>query len=255
MSDVTSEMDSHVMTLTLDRPEVKNALSIDTADELALQIRAAAEDSEVHVIVITGAGKAFCGGGDLNRLAKGGTPIEVTRRLTDHMHRVAYAIEALDKPLVAAVNGDAFGAGMDIALMCDFRFTARSARFSDGYILAGLVPGDGAAYFLPRIVGLANALDLLLTGRTIDADEAYDMGIVHRVYEESALLPATRVFAAELAARPTDLVQMIKRAVYDSSRSDLRTSLGLVAAQMGVIRSTEGSAQSFRDFVDQRNSR
>lgn len=255
MDEVTWELHDWIGIVTLNRPSVKNAITIEMADEIASLLRSAQMNQDVHVIILTGAGHAFCAGGDLNRLAEGHQPIDVRNRLTDHMHQVAYAAESLDKPLIAAVNGDAFGAGMDIALMCDFRFAADTARFSDGYILAGLVPGDGAAYFLPRVAGIATALDLLLTGRTVDAEEAARLGIVHRVHESSELLDEVVAFANVLAARPVELVKMIKRAVYESARSDLRTSLDLVAAQMGVIRSTEESAQTLRSFLERRGMR
>jgi enoyl-CoA hydratase/carnithine racemase len=253
MADVEFTVADHVGTVTLNRPDVKNALSIHAADDLASLLQDAQSDPDVHVLILTGAGNGFCGGGDLNRLAKGGSPSEVRGRLTDHMHRVPYAFEALTKPVIAAVNGDAFGAGMDIALMCDFRFAANSARFSDGYILAGLVPGDGGCFFLPRIVGIANALDLLLTGRTFGAQEALKMGVVHRVCEPADLLDESLAFATSLASRPTELLQTVKRLIYESARSDLRTSLHLAAAEMGVVRSTTESARTFEHFLDNRH--
>lgn len=255
MDEVTWDLHELIGTVTLNRPAVKNAITIEMADEVASLLRSAQMNPDVHVIILTGAGRAFCAGGDLNRLAVGHQPIEVRNRLTEHMHQVAYAVESLDKPLIAAVNGDAFGAGMDIALMCDFRMAADVARFSDGYILAGLVPGDGAAYYLPRVAGIATALDLLLTGRTVDAEEAARLGIVHRVHTATSLLEEALNFAKMLAERPIELVKMVKRAVYESARSDLRTSLDLVAAQMGVIRSTEESAEALRSFLEGRRAR
>ena len=246
------EQSGPVGVATFDRPEVRNAITIEMADELAEHLRRAQRDDSVSVVVVTGGGRAFCGGGDLNRLARRHEPIEVRKRLTEHMHQVAYAVAAFDKPLIAAVNGDAFGAGMDIALMADFRLCARSARFCTGYVLVGLVPGDGGAWFLPRVVGLPAALDLLMTGRMVGADEALAMGMVTRVVDDASLTDEAMAFAGQLADRPTDLLQMIKRATYESARSDLRTSLDLVAAQMGVIRTTEGSAESMRRFMEER---
>lgn len=250
--DVRWERVGSVGIATLARPQVRNAITIEMADRLAELLRGAQRDDDVHVVVLTGEGTAFCGGGDLNRLASHHEPIEVRRRLTDHMHQVAYAAQALEKPLIAAVNGDAFGAGMDITLMADFRVVARSARFCTGYVLVGLVPGDGGAWFLPRVVGLPVALDLLLTGRLVDAPEALALGMATRVVDDTEVRTAALALAEELAARPTALIQMIKRATYESADCDLRTSLDLVSAHMGVIRTTEGSREAMRRFVDQR---
>ncbi len=256
MADVEVDRDSqHVATVTLNRPHVKNALSIETADLLADSLLSLQSDPEVRVIILTGAGKDFCGGGDLKRLAQPRSTLEIHDRLTEHMHRIPYAFESVDKPVIAAVNGDAFGAGMDISLMCDFRFAATSARFSDGYILAGLVPGDGGSYLLPRIVGIATALDLLLTGRTVDSAEALRLGLVNRVIDDGDLLAESGAFAAALAAKPSHLVRAIKRLTYQSARSDLRTSLHLAAAEMGVVRSTTESAETLANFMSGRDQR
>lgn len=249
MAEVEYAVEKFIATITLNRPERKNAVTIEMADRWADLLMEADADDGVRVVVVTGAAPAFCGGGDFGRLAVERPPIETRDRLTKHMHRVALTVDRLDKPLIAAVNGDAFGAGMDMALMCDLRFAARSARFSDGYILAGLVPGDGACYYLPRLVGTAKALELLLTGSTIGAEEALRLGIVNAVYDDDQLMDRVYRVASELAARDPALVQTIKRCVHESASSDLRTSLDLVAAQMAVIRSTEASMATFRDFM------
>lgn len=252
MSDIEYAVDGAVATIRLNRPEVKNAFTVEMADAWADHLEHAARDDDVRVLIVTGTGRAFCGGGDLGRLAERRSPLETRERLTKHVHRVALAVDRLDKPVIAAVNGDAFGAGMDMALMCDLGVAAASARFSDGYILAGLVPGDGACYYLPRLAGTARALELLLTGATISASEAERYGIVNRVVPDDQLTETVGSLAAELAARDPVLVQTIKRCVYQSAGADLRTSLDLAAAQLAVLRSTEASEEAFRTFRDQR---
>lgn len=247
-------VDAGVATITLDRVDRKNAITIEMADALAATIDGFRRDPEVRVVVLTGAGRAFCGGGDLGRIAEHREPAEHRRRLVEHMHEVAFALERFDKPVLAAVNGDAFGAGMDLALMCDIRFAATSARFSDGYVLVGLVPGDGACWFLPRIVGTSRALELLLTGDTIDAATAAELGIVNHVVPDGALLAEVQAFAARLAARPPRIVEMIKRCLYESARSDLRTSLDLVASHMGIARSMPESAEELARFHRERDA-
>jgi enoyl-CoA hydratase/carnithine racemase len=252
VADIDCSVEDHVAVLRLNRPDVKNAVTTEMADLWADLLIGMADDPEVRVIVVTGEGKAFCGGGDFGRLAVSRPPIESRDRLTKHIHRVALTVDRIDKPLIAAVNGDAFGAGMDMALMCDLRYASRSARFSGGYILAGLVPGDGACHYLPRIVGMPKALELLLFGTTVSAEEAERLGIVNAVVEAEDLMPTVMAHATTLAQRDPVLVQTIKRCVYQSATADLRTSLDLVAAQMAVIRSTPASRRAFQDFEDAR---
>ena len=177
MADLELSTTDRVMVARLNRPEKKNALSEEMLDLLRDALQSANDDPEVGCFVITGAGDAFCSGGDLGRRSQESaagdpTPLERKTRLQKVTHKVALAVEQFEKPLIAAVNGAAVGAGMDLALMCDLRFAGRSARFSEGYIRVGLLPGNGGCYFLPRLVGTARALELLWTGDFVGADEA-----------------------------------------------------------------------------------
>jgi enoyl-CoA hydratase/carnithine racemase len=171
-------------------------------------------------------------------------PLARRRMLTDHVHRVARAVLALDKPLIAAVNGAAVGAGLDMALMCDMRFAASSARLSAGYIRVALVPGDGGCYLMPRLVGPAKALELLLGGDFVDAAEALRIGLVNRVYPDGELMAATAEFARRLAGHSPVAAAMIKRAVYQSARLDLADSLDIIASHMAVVQSTDDFAEA-----------
>ena len=168
------------------------------------------------------------------------------------MHRIPYALERLDTPVIAAVNGAAVGAGMDMALMCDMRFAGRSARFSEGYIRAGLIPGDGACYFLPRLVGLAKALELLLSADFVDAAEALRIGIVNRVYDDDVLLAETLAFAGRLAHSPPVHLRLIKRNVYQSYQNDLHSALELAASHMGIVRTLEDSKEAVTALLERR---
>ena len=150
--------------------------------------------------------------------------------------------------MIAAVNGTAVGAGMDMALMCDIRLVASSARMSEGYIRVGLVPGDGGCYFLPRLVGMAKALELLWTGDFMEADEALRLGIASYVYGRPGVRVWRARFAARIAAQPPINVQLIKRAAYQSARADLRTALDLISSHMAVVRSTRDSAEAMAAF-------
>jgi enoyl-CoA hydratase/carnithine racemase len=204
-------------------------------------------------VVLTGTGRGFCTGVDLEAMATvEPTPLARKRVLTDRVHKVVRAVADLDKPLICAVNGLAIGAGMDMALMCDIRLAAESARFCEGYINVGLVPGDGGAYFLPRIVGVARALELLWTGDTISSYEALDLGIVSRVCADDDLLEAALELANRIAARSPIAVSMIKRAVYQSQTIDLRTSLDLISSHMGIVQSTSDCDEAIHAFRERR---
>jgi enoyl-CoA hydratase/carnithine racemase len=161
-------------------------------------------------------------------------------------------MDDLDKPVIAAINGTAIGAGLDMALMCDMRIMARSARLSEGYIRVGLVPGDGGCYYLPRLVGTARALELLLTGDFIDSAEAERIGLVNRVVDDDDLPAAVAGLARKIADGPPVAIRMIKRATYQSMRTDLRTSLDLISSHTGVVGLMHDSAEAMEAFRQKR---
>jgi enoyl-CoA hydratase/carnithine racemase len=214
-------------------------------------------DSEVKVIIVTGAGDAFCSGVDLtaaaNREKQG--PVEHKNVLWELIHRIPLSLEDIDKPVIAALNGVAVGAGLDMALMCDLRFAADTARLSEGYIKAGLVPGDGGCYYLPRLVGVAKALELFWAGDFIEAQEALRIGMVNRVYPANKLMEETYDFARKLAKGPSLIIQTIKRATYQSSRVDLRTALDLISSHMAVIRSSKDHQEVMKAMMEKLKSK
>jgi enoyl-CoA hydratase/carnithine racemase len=180
------------------------------------------------------------------------SPLDHKNGLWEAIHRVPKALEAMDKPVIAMVNGVAVGAGMGMSLMCDMRIAADTARFSTGYVRVGLVPGDGDTYFLPRLVGTAKALELLWTADFVEAPEALKLGIVNRVVPAAELRDATYAFAAQVANGPQVPIRMIKRLVYQSMRLDLRTHLDLVSSHMAVVRETADHKEGVQAFKDKR---
>jgi enoyl-CoA hydratase/carnithine racemase len=241
-----------IATITLNCPERKNAFSMEMIDKWIIALEKWRTDPAVKVIVLTGAGDAFCSGayfapsssqGYKPQEQQGG-PFQNKSNLWERIHRIPLILEDTDKPVIAAMNGVAVGAGLDMALMCDLRFAAESARFSEGYVKVGFVPGDGGAYYLPRLVGIAKALELLWTGDFVQAPEAKRIGMVNHVYPDDRLMEETYAFAKRLVDGPTKVIQMIKRATYQSARVDLRTALDMVSSHMGVIRTTEDSQQA-----------
>jgi enoyl-CoA hydratase/carnithine racemase len=247
------EVRDRVATITLDRPARKNAFTLDMVDAWAQSLREAALDDGVRAVVVTGAGDAFCSGVDLSALAEvEDTPLGRKRMLMERVHKVGLALEDLDKPVVAAMRGVAVGAGLDMALLCDMRFAGRSVRLSEGYIKVGLVPGDGGAWLLPRLVGSAKAMELLMTGDVVEADEALRLGLVNRVYDDEAVLEETLAFAAELAAKPPVQIAMIKRLVRSGARMDLRAHFDLVSSHFGIVSSLEDYSEAQAAFRDRR---
>jgi enoyl-CoA hydratase/carnithine racemase len=244
-------IDDGIGTIRLNRPERMNAFTFDMIADWTAALEACRRDVRVKVVVVTGTGSAFCGGGDIvemgDRLAQ--EPAQRKDELFEKIQRIPLTLEDLDKPVIAAVNGVATGAGMDLALMCDIRYAARDARFAESYVKVGLVPGAGGAHFLPRLVGTAKALEMLFTGDFIDAEEALRIGIVNKVFDTHALLPEVLGIAARIARAPQLALRMIKRAVYQGMRNDLRTNLDLISSHYAVITATEDHRTAVKRFI------
>jgi 2-(1,2-epoxy-1,2-dihydrophenyl)acetyl-CoA isomerase len=253
MPELLYEVADGIATITLNRPERLNAFNAEMIDLWVTALRDARANDEVRVVVLTGAGRAFCSGGDVGGMGyRGEASALQQKQWLEQIHRVPLALDDLDKPVIAALNGVAVGAGLDMALMCDLRYAAEGARFCEGYVKVGLIPGDGGTYFLPRLVGAARALELLWTGDWIEAAEAERIGLVNRVVPPDRLLPTVYELAGRLAAGPTVAIRMIKRMVYQQARLDLRASLDMLSSNMGLIRQTEDHKEGVRAFAEKR---
>jgi enoyl-CoA hydratase/carnithine racemase len=242
--------DDGIAVLTINRPEFLNSFSHAMIDGWYQSLQEFKQNDDLRVLVVTGEGKAFSAGGDIKALAGGqgfiGEPKEdlwsdaVKRKeaLWSHIQRIPLILEEIDKPVLACINGDAIGAGLDMALMCDLRFCADSARMGEGYIHLGLVPGDGGAYFLPKIVGKNKALEMLWTGRRLSASEALEIGLVDYVCPREEVLEQTLSYAAMLASKPQNALRMIKRLVQQHDKMPLRAHLDMVSSHMAVVTDT-----------------
>jgi enoyl-CoA hydratase/carnithine racemase len=251
--DLEYDVSEHIATIRLNRPHRRNAFTLPMVDEWADRLIQAQRDDSVHVVVVTGTGDGFCSGIDLSWLDdQEQSPLQHKSTLTEHIHRVPLALESVDKPVIAAINGPAVGAGLDMALMCDLRLASTTAKMAMTYVKVGLVPGDGGCWLLPRLIGLPRAMELLLTGDTITAERAEHLGMINSVHQPQDLMDATYALAARLAAGPQIAMRMIKRATIQSQRIDFRTSLDLVSSHMGVIRSTHDSVESYRAVLEKR---
>jgi len=245
-----------IATIRLNRPGKKNSFTMDMIDQWVEALEKSRKDADVKVIVVTGTGDSFCSGADLAGLRDAeNCAIDHKNMLWEQIHRVALIMEDIDKPIIAAVNGIAVGAGMDMALMFDLRFVADTARFSEGYIRIGVVPGDGGCYFLPRLVGVAKALELFWTGDFIDAREALRIGMVNRVYPADKLMEETYDFARKIADSPELAIRTTKRATYQSSRVELRTALDLISSHVGVIRTLKDNHEAVNKMMAKLSSK
>ena len=177
---------------------------------------------------------------------------EMKRFLWEGVHRIVLTMEDLDKPVIAAINGAAMGAGLDMALMCDFRICSDRAKLAESYILMGLVPGDGGAYFLPRLVGVSKAMELLLTGDVITPEKALEIGLVNHVVRHERLMEETMILAEKIASKPPLAVRMMKRAIYQGLTSTLRSHLDYISSQVALLSETEDHREAARAFLEKR---
>jgi enoyl-CoA hydratase/carnithine racemase len=251
--DLLYEVAGAVATITLNRPHRKNAFTLAMVDAWAAALRSAGADPAVRVVLVTGAGGNFCSGVDLSALAEvPDTPLARKQMLMSRVHRVALELQDVDKPVIAVLQGVAVGAGLDMALLCDMRWAGSSIRLSEGYIKVGLVPGDGGSWLLPRVVGTAKAMELLMTGDEVLAPQAEALGLVNALVADDEVLAEATAFARRLAQRPPVQVQMIKRLVRSADAVDLRTHLDLVSSHFGVVSSLEDYAEAGAAFREKR---
>ncbi len=254
MPAVIFDIADHVATITLNRPEKLNAFTSEMLLELDSAIDECDRQDDVRAVILTGAGRGFCSGGDVGGMGAGqdNRPHITKQRISGEIQRFPKRLAHFAKPIIAAVNGPAAGGGMDLALACDFRTASRSARFAETYGKIGLLPGGGGAYFLPRIVGKARALELLLTAEFIDADTALDIGLVNHVYEDDELLERTHKIAARIASLPPLSMRLIKQTVNEGLESDLATSLDLVSSHIAITRSGPDHVEAINAFREKR---
>ncbi|WP_347954513.1 crotonase/enoyl-CoA hydratase family protein [Gordonia aichiensis] len=262
MSDaLLVQRDGDVVTWTVNRPQTRNAISADDAiDAFVDAVAEVNRDQSVRAVILTGAGSAFSAGGNVKDMAAavglfGGAPHQQRVGYREGIQRIPRAMYSLEVPVIAAVNGPAVGAGCDLALMCDVRIASTTAFFAESFVKLGLIPGDGGAWLLPRIVGPARAAEMSLTGDRVDAATALDWGIVSRVVEPDDLLPTARELAARIAANPPIAVRMTKKLLRESSQQTLDQLLELSATMQAAAHHTEDHREAVAAFLEKRPGR
>ena len=257
MPELLFEVSDHIATLTLNRPAKLNAFTDEMLSALVQAVDECDQRDDVRVVVLTGAGRGFCSGGDIGGVGEGTDrrPHVTKQHIADDIQAFPKRMATFTKPIIAAVNGAAAGGGMDLALACDFRVAAESARFAETYGKIGLLPGGGGAYLLPRIVGKARALELLFTAEFIDAAQALEIGLVNHVFPDAQLMDSTRNIAARIAAMPPLSMRLIKRTVNEGLESSLEASLDLVSSHIAVTRSGPDHVEAINAFREKRQGK
>ncbi len=231
--------------ITLNRPDAHNAVDVTLADELAEVCDAIAIDDDIKVVIVTGSGQqAFCAGTDPAIVP------EITgRKLEGRLPSVATPVAALHIPVIATINGDALGQGLELALACDIRIAAETARFAITHIDAGLVPWDGATQRLPRIIGRARAMEMIITGKYITAGEAFQIGLVSRIVPTPELLPSALHMAREMAAKAPTALEYAKEAILTGSDLTLEQGLRLESDLYFLLQTTEDRTEGITAFL------
>lgn len=247
-----------IVTLTLNKPALRNPISEpDMVDALVETLCRVDRDPAVKAVILTGAGSAFSSGGNLQTMKPGGglndpLPIRTRANYRHGIQRLPTLFEALEVPVIAAVNGPAIGAGCDLACMCDLRIASEAARFAESFVKVGLVPGDGGAWLLPRIVGFSKACEMALTGDPLSAADALACGLVSRVVPADALLAEATALARRIAANPRHATRMTKRLLREASVMSLSQTLELSGALQALMHATRDHDEAVSAMLEKR---
>jgi 2-(1,2-epoxy-1,2-dihydrophenyl)acetyl-CoA isomerase len=242
-----------VATVTLDRPDAANAIDLDLGRELMHVAIRCDDDPAVRAVLLTGTGRMFCAGGDLNAFASEGARLpSLLKELTTYLHAATSRFARMDAPLVVAVNGTAAGAGFSVAISGDLVLAAESAKFAMAYTAAGLSPDGSSSFFLPRLVGMRRAQELMLTNRRLSAAEALDWGLVSQVVPDAELADTAFALAKQLAAGPTRALGMVKKLLATSFQESLETQMELEARGIAEMAGTADGREGIDAFLSKR---
>jgi enoyl-CoA hydratase/carnithine racemase len=253
--------ENNIATLMLNRPERLNALTEQMMEEISAALEEVASDEEVRVLIITGAGRAFCAGADL-KMEEGAEkvftathPEGIRQALRESIQRIIRRLKSLDIPTIAMVNGVAVGGGFDLALACDLRVGSESCRFRVGFTSIGLIPGGGGTWHLPRIVGVPKAAELLFADSVVEAREAERLGLLNRLVLEERLEEETLALASKIASGPPMAIRMAKLQLYQGLKMDLDAALEFAAASQPILALSEDHKEGVLAFREKRAAR
>lgn len=256
--DARLSLENRVAELTFARDDVRNALTgTALVEDIITTLDWCNRCADVSVLILTGAGSAFSAGGNIKQMRDregifAGTVIEIQDQYRRGIQQLALAMYKTEIPLIAAVNGPAIGAGMDLACMCDLRLGSTHSLFGETFVNLGIVPGDGGAWFLPRVVGMQRAAELIFTGRLVKADEAREIGLLLEITDAADLLPRARRLAAEMATKPPQALRLCKRLLQSGQRLGLSDFLDQSASFQGMAHHCEDHLEAVHAFLEKR---
>jgi 2-(1,2-epoxy-1,2-dihydrophenyl)acetyl-CoA isomerase len=255
------EREGSLCFITLNRPEVANAFNLSMIHALCDELERLQDDDSVRVVILTGAGKAFCAGGDLTAMVNktdmfAGESAALAKQYQRGIQRIPRTLERFSKPVIAMINGAAAGAGLDLACMCDLRVASPKAVFTESFARLSLVPGDGGTFFLERVVGHAKAMEMFLTADRYDANQAFSMGLVHRVASDDkiqTLKDCVLELANKIAARAPLALEYTKMALKRAHRESYLDQLDLLAHLQGIAQRTQDHDEGVKAYLEQRD--
>lgn len=248
------DVENGVATITINRPDKRNSFHDEMVRQWVSWLEECKTREDVKVIVFTGSEGSFSSGGDTTRFKDKAeqTPLEAKAGMTANTQSLARKVAEIDKPIIAAINGMAVGGGLDVALMCDVRLLSSSARVAETYAKMGLIPGVGGAWFLPRIIGNAAALDMFWTCRWVDAQEALSLGLANRIFPEETFRDDVKAYAEQIAAAAPLSLRFIKRMVLHAQNTDLHSHLDTLSSHIALVRTSEDHKEAVAAFKEKR---
>ena len=255
---VLYEQNKRIVTITLNRPDTRNALSGDIIDGLVDSFKKADRDKNVGCVILTGAGKSFSSGGNLQEIKDMTTKDNMSQSQLEDWYRfgiqkIPLTMNSIDVPVVAAINGHAIGAGNDLCKMCDIRIAGEDAKFSESFLRIGIIPGDGGSWFLPKIIGLSRANEMILTCDVLNAEKALAWGLVSQVVSNEELLKKANEIATKIAEQPPEASRRAKRLLRMSQNVPLDKALEMAASQQSILQMMDDHREAIDALLEKRS--